>query len=218
VTLNPALLRIEFLGVTVRHEEVDLPREDLALFFASVSDRYGLSRLEYHSDAGATFSGPDGAECVLRPSQVASCGVTGLGYREGMERVMALVGEAAERYGIGQMWIEDITLVAVWDVEDAGLARDLLLGGVLRIDEDRLEMLGGDDVAVGLRIWRRSGEAALECAVEPMHAEPSKVYLRLVLTQADPVADVAALAEAADGVHDFLQGPLASFILARARR
>lgn len=218
MTLNPDLLRIEFLGVTVRHDEVEMPREDLALFFAAVSDRYGLSRLEYHSDAGATFSGPDGAECVLRPAQIASCGVTGLGYREGLERVTSLVGEAAERYGIGQMWIEDITLVAVWDVEDADRARELLAGGVLQIDEDRLEMLGGDDVAVGLRIWRRSGEAALEVAVEPMHAEPSKVYLRLVLTVAEPVADLPALAEAADGVHDFLQGPLASFILARARR
>jgi hypothetical protein len=218
VSLNPDLLRIEFLGVTVRHDEVEMPREDLALFFSAVSDRYGLSRLEYHSDAGATLSGSDGAECVLRPGQIASCGVTGLGYREGLERVVSLVGEAAERYGIGQMWIEDVTLVAVWDVEDAELARELLVGGVLQIDEDRLEMLGGDDVSVGLRIWRRSGESALEVAVEPMHAEPSKVYLRLVLTQGEPVVDVAQLAEAADGVHDFLQGPLASFILARARR
>jgi hypothetical protein len=218
VSLNPDLLRIEFLGVTVRHDEVDMPREDLALFFAAVSDRYGLSRLEYHSDAGATFSGPDGAECVLRPAQIASCGVTGLGYREGLERVISLVGEAAERYGVGQMWVEDITLVAVWDVEDAGLARELLVGGVLQIDEDRLEPLGGDEVSVGLRIWRRSGDSALEVAVEPMHAEPSKVYLRLVLTQGEPVADATALGEAADGVHDFLQGPLTSFILARARR
>lgn len=212
------LLRIEFLGVTVRHDEVQMPREDLALFFAAVSDRYGLSRLEYHSDAGATFSGPDGAECVLRPGQIASCGITGLGYREGLERVVSLVGEAVERYGAGPLWIEDVTLVAVWDVEDADLARELLAGGALQIDEDRLELLGGDDISVGLRIWRRSGESALEVAVEPMHAEPSKVYLRLVLTQTEPVADVAALGEAADGVHDFLQGPLASFILARARR
>ena len=77
MTLNPDLLRIEFLGVTLRHEEVDLPREDLAIFFASVADRYGLSRLEFHPDSGATFSGPDGAECALRPGQIASCGVTG---------------------------------------------------------------------------------------------------------------------------------------------
>jgi len=218
VSFHLDLLRIEFLGVTVRHDEVQMPREDLALFFAAVSDRYGLSRLEYHSDAGATFSGPDGAECVLRPGQIASCGITGLGYREGLERVVSLVGEAVERYGAGPLWIEDVTLVAVWDVEDADLARELLAGGALQIDEDRLELLGGDDISVGLRIWRRSGESALEVAVEPMHAEPSKVYLRLVLTQTEPVADVAALGEAADGVHDFLQGPLASFILARARR
>ncbi|MBY0395689.1 MAG: hypothetical protein K2X91_04355, partial [Thermoleophilia bacterium] len=57
---NPELLRVEFLGITVRHEEIELPRDDLALFFSEVSDRYGLSRMEYHSDAGATFSGADG--------------------------------------------------------------------------------------------------------------------------------------------------------------
>ena len=75
MTLNPDLLRIEFLGVTLRHDEVDLPREDLAIFFASVGDRYGLSRLEFHPDAGATFSGPDGAECALRPTQSRHHGV-----------------------------------------------------------------------------------------------------------------------------------------------
>lgn len=217
MTANPDLLRVEFLGLTVRHDEVEMPREDLALFFASVSDRYGLARMEYHSDGGATFSGHDGAEFVLRPSQTASCAVTGLGYREGRERVVALVEEAAERYSFGHVWIEDVTLVAAWDLEDEAVARDLLAGSVLQIDADRLEMLGGDEVAVGLRIWRRSGDAALECAVEPMHAEPSKVYIRLVQSQGDAVAETSGLREVADAVHGFLLGPLTTFILARAR-
>jgi len=218
VTLNPDLLRIEFLGVTLRHDDVDLPREDLAIFFASVGDRYGLTRLEFHSDVGATFSGPDGAECALRPAQIASCGVTGMGYREGLERVVGLVGEAAERYGIGEMWIEDITLVAVWDAQDPDAARELLVDNILQLEDDRLELLQGDDVSVGLRIWRRAGESSLECAVEPMHAEPSKVYLRLVQTQGEVIPDAAALREATDGVYEFLTGPLTAFLMARARR
>ena len=90
MTPNPDLLRIEFLGITAHHDEVEMPREDLALFFAGLSGPYALTRLEYHSDAGATFSGPDGAECVLRPGQIASCGVTSLGYREGVGRVVGL--------------------------------------------------------------------------------------------------------------------------------
>lgn len=218
MSLNPDLLRIEFLGVTLRHEEVDLPREDLAIFFASVGDRYGLSRLEFHSEAGATFSGPDGAECALRPTQIASCGVTGMGYREGLERVVGLVGEAAERYGIGELWIEDVTLVAIWDAGDPEAARGLLVNDVLRMEDDRLELLEGDDVSLGLRIWRRAGESSLEVAVEPMHAEPSKVYLRLVQTQGEVLADAAALKDATDAVHDYLTGPLAAFMMARARR
>lgn len=218
MTLNPDLLRIEFLGVTLRHDEVDLPREDLAIFFASAGERYGLTRLEFHSDAGATFSGPDGAECVLRPAQIASCGVTGMGYREGLERVVGLVGEAAERYGIGELWIEDITLVAVWDVQDPEAARELLVDNILQMDEDRLELLEGEDVSLGLRIWRRAGESSLECAVEPMHAEPSKVYLRLVQTQGEVISDAAGLREATDGVHAFLTGPLTAFMMAQARR
>lgn len=218
MTLNPDLLRIEFLGVTLRHDEVDLPREDLAIFFASVGDRYGLSRLEFHTDSGATFSGPDGAECALRPTQIASCGVTGMGYREGLERVVGLVGEAAERYGIGELWIEDITLVAVWDAGDPEAARELLVNEILRMEDDRLELLEGDDVSLGLRIWRRAGESSLEVAVEPMHAEPSKVYLRLVQTQGEVLPDAAALKEATDGVYDFLTGPLTAFMMARARR
>lgn len=187
---DPALLRIEFLGLTVRHDEVEMPRDDLAAFFTGVSDRYGLARFEYHSDAGATLSGGDGSECVLRPTHIASCGVTGLGYREGAERVVGLVGEAAERYGVGEMWVEDITVVAVWDVGDEEAARALLVENVLQVDEDRLELLEGDEVSLGLRIWRRRGESSLECAVEPMHAEPSKVYIRLVHTSGEPIADV----------------------------
>ena len=215
---DPALLRMEFLGLTVRHDEVEMPREDLAAFFATVSDRYGLGRFEYHSDAGATLSGPDGSECVLRPTHIASCGVTGLGYLEGVERVVGLVGEAVERYGIGEMWVEDITLVAVWDVEDPEGARALLVDNVLQIDEDRLDLLQADDVSLGLRIWRRRGESSLECAIEPMHSEPAKVYLRLVQTSSDVLPDTAALREAADAVHEFLLGPLAAFMMARARR
>ena len=91
MTPDPELLRVEFLGLTARHDPVDMPREDLALFFASISDRYGLARLEYHSDGGATFPDQDGAEFVLRHSQTASCAVTGLGYREGLERVVGLL-------------------------------------------------------------------------------------------------------------------------------
>ena len=127
-----------------------------------------------------------------------------MGYREGLERVAGVVGEAVERYGIGELWIEDITLVAVWDAEDPETARELLVDNILQMDEDRLDLLDGDDVSMGLRIWRRSGESSLECAVEPMHAEPSKVYLRLVQTQGEVIADTAALREACDGVRDFL--------------
>lgn len=217
MTPNPDLLRIEFLGITAHHDEVDMPREDLALFFAGLSGPYALTRLEYHSDAGATFSGPDGAECVLRPGQIASCGVTSLGYREGVGRVVGLLSEAVERYGIGPLWVDDVTLVAVWDVEDSESARELLVGSMLQVDEERLDLLGGDHVSLGLRIWRRAGDSALEVAIEPMHSEPSKVYIRLVQSQSEPM-DAASVVEAADSVHDFLQGPLKSFVLARARR
>jgi hypothetical protein len=217
VSLNPDLLRVEFLGLTVRHDPADMPRDDLALFFASVSERYGLARLEYHSDGGATYSGSDGAEFVLRPSQTASCAVTGLGYREGLERVVALVEEAVERYDLGQLWVEDVTLVAVWDLEEAELVHELIAGNLLQIDSERLGLLGGDDVAVGLRIWRQAGDAAMECAVEPMHSEPSKVYIRLVHTQGDELTDASGLRDVADAVYAFLLGPLTSFIMARAR-
>jgi hypothetical protein len=218
MSLNPDQLRAEFLGLTVRHDDVPLPREDLALFFASVSERYGLNRLEFGPEGGATFSGPDGAEFGLRPSTTASCSVTGLGYREGVERVVGLMREAADRYAMGPMWIDDVTLVAVWDCELEETAREVLAEGVLRVEEERLELLGGDDVAFGLRLWRRSGDVNIECAIEPMHAEPTKLYLRLVHSQGDPIPDAGGLVEAADGLYEFLHGPLRTFLLARARR
>lgn len=211
-------MRVEFLGVTLRHEDVALPRHALALFFAEVSDRYGLTRLELHSDEGATLSGADGAEVVLRPGTTASCSVTGLGFREGVERVTGVVLEALERHAVEHLWIEDITLVAVWDCEDEDRARDLLTRGVLDLDDERIGLLGGDEVSFGLRIWRRSGDASVEVAIEPMHAEPGKVYLRLVHGQGEPLADRGQLREAVHGVHALLTGPLRAFMLARERR
>jgi hypothetical protein len=214
MTPSPDLLRVEFLGVTVRHEEVPLERADIALHFADIGDRHGFTRMEFH-DLGATMSGPDGAELALRPGQLGACGVTGLGYREGLERVVGAVAESVERFAIGNLWAEDITLVAVWDLEDPSTARALLLDEVVRVGDDRLELLGGDEVSLGLRVWKRAGESSLECAIEPMHAEPCKVYLRLMLTDGEPLADVAALTELVDGVHDYLMGPLRSFVMAR---
>lgn len=208
------LLRVEFLGVTVRHEEVPLDRADIALHFAEIGERHGLVRMEFH-DMGATMSGPDGAELTLRPGQIGACGVTGLGYREGLERVAGAVAESVERLGVGRMWAEDITLVAVWDLEDPATARALLIDDVMRVDDERLGMLGGEEVSLGLRIWRRTEESCLECAIEPMHAEPAKVYLRLMLADGEPVDDVAALTELIDGVHEYLVGPLRSFVMAR---
>lgn len=209
------LLRVEFLGVTVRHEDLELDRAELALHFADIGERHGLTRMEFLDGAGAMLSGPDGAELALRPGQMGACGVTGLGYREGAERVLGAVAESAERFGIGPMWAEDITLVAVWDLEDAEAARELLVGDVMQVDDERLEPLGGDDVTLGLRLWRRSGESSLECAIEPMHSEPGKVYVRVMMADGDPVADMDALTEMVDGVHDYLMGPVREFVMAR---
>lgn len=208
------LLRVEFLGVTVRHEEVELDRPNLALHFADMGERHGLNRMEFH-ETGATYTGPEGAELTLRAGQIGACGVTALGYHEGRERVVGAVAETVERFGVSRLWAEDITLVAVWDLEDPEAARSLLVNEIVRVDQERLELLGGDEIQLGLRIWRRSGESSLECAIEPMHSEPSKVYLRLMLTDGEPVADIAALTELVDGVYDYLIGPLRSFVLAR---
>lgn len=215
MTPSMDLLRVEFLGVTVRHEEVPLERADLALHFADIGERHGLTRMEFHEGTGATLSGPEGAELALRPGQLGACGVTNLGYREGAERVVGALGESVERFGIERMWAEDVTLVAVWDLEDADAARALLVDDVLRVDAERMDLLGGDDITLGLRVWRRSGESSLECAIEPMHSEPGKVYLRLMLTDGEPLADIGALEELVDGVHDYLMGPLRSFVMAR---
>ena len=69
--LDPELLRTEFLGLSVRYDEIDLPREGLALFFAHECGHYGLTRFEYLSEGGAAFSGGEGAEFALRPEGAA---------------------------------------------------------------------------------------------------------------------------------------------------
>jgi hypothetical protein len=218
VTPNPDLLRTEFLGITVRFEETTLDREDLALFFAQVSDRYGLNRFEYHPEGGVTFAGPDGAEFILRPSQASSCGVTRLGLPEGLQRVGGLLGEAFERYSVGRLWIDDATVVAAWDLQEEDAARRLLIQDVARLDDERLAPLGeGPDLSVGLRIWRSLGDGSLDCSLEPMHADTAKVYIRLAYSQQEPVADVAAVCAIVERAGEFLHGPITEFVLSLTR-
>jgi hypothetical protein len=216
---NPDLLRAEFLGITVRHDEVHHDREDLALLFARSGERYELNRMEY-TEGGATLSGASGSELVLRATQTASAGVTGLGFHEGLERVSSLLEEATDPHGHDRLWIEDITLVAVWDCEEADAARRYLTDEVLGLDAERQDLLGGDEdeAAHGLRVWRRLGEGSLDIALEPMHSDTSRIYIRLVYSQDDPVPDVDAVAERADAVNAYLHGPLVAFVRARARR
>ena len=117
--------------------------------------------------------------------------------------------------------MEDVTLVAVWDVGDPEVAaRAARWQTSCRSTRTAWSCSGGDEVSLGLRIWRQSGEASLECAVEPMHAEPSKVYIRLVQTSADDAGrGVAALREASRRrARASCSGRWPSFILARARR
>ncbi|HJZ61832.1 MAG TPA: hypothetical protein VKD47_06740 [Miltoncostaeaceae bacterium] len=216
--MNPDLLRTEFLGVTVRYDDVELPREDLAAFFASVSDSYGLPRFEYHDDGGATLSSTEGSELVIRPGHAACGGVTRLGFAEGLERLDGLLGEAISRYGIGPMWLDDVTLVATWDLEDEEAGRRLLMEDVLRFDEERLAPLEGEDLSLGLRIWRGLGDGTVDCSLEPMHADPSRIYIRLVYSQREQTADLGQVLGAVEAVHGFLQGPVKSFVLSLARR
>lgn len=215
--MNPDLLRTEFLGVTVRFDDVALPKDDLAAFFSEVSGVYDLPRFEFHADGGATMSNPDGAEFVLRPGSAACGGVTNLGFHEGMERIDGLIGEAVSRYGIDPIWLDDVTLVATWDLEGEQAGRDVLIDDILRFDDERMALLDGEELSLGLRVWRSLGEGQIDCSIEPMHADPSKLYIRLVYSQRETPMDMATLAAATASVNEFLQGPIKSFVLSVTR-
>jgi hypothetical protein len=212
--LDPELLRVEFIGATVRHDPHDLPRGDIAAFFSTVSDRYGFDRLELLAEGGASLSGEGGAELILRGDQTTSCSVTGLGYREGRERVGDALSEALELFGTDEVSIEDLTLVASWDLDGPGAAKQLLADGLLSSGGSQL--LDEGEASVGIKVWRRLGGGSLECLIEPMHAEPSKLYLRLVYAEQEPVGDVPAILERADEMREFLHGPLTEFVCERA--
>ena len=216
--MNSELLRSEFLGVTVRFDDVEMPRDDLAAFFSLVSSSYDLPRFEYHAEGGATFSSHEGSEFVIKPSHAACGGVTQLGFVQGLERVDGLLGEAIERYSIGPLWLDDVTLVATWDLEEEDAGRRLLIEDVLRFDDERMSLFDGEDLSLGLRVWRSLGEGTVDCSIEPMHADHSRIYLRLVYSQRDITMDLAGLLAAVEDVNVFLHGPVKSFMLAVARR
>ena len=216
--MNSELLRSEFLGVTVRFDDVEMPRDDLAAFFSLVSSSYDLPRFEYHAEGGATFSSHEGSEFVIKPGHAACGGVTQLGFVQGLERVDGLLGEAIERYSIGPLWLDDVTLVATWDLEEEDAGRRLLIEDVLRFDDERMSLFDGEDLSLGLRVWRSLGEGTVDCSIEPMHADHSRIYLRLVYSQRDITMDLAGLLAAVEDVNVFLHGPVKSFMLAVARR
>ena len=217
MSLNPELLRTEFLGLAVHFDEVSLDREALAMFFAQDAAHYGLTRFEYMPDGGASFTGAEGAEFAIRPGSITSAGVVRLGLNEGRERIAGLIDEAVRRFGIGHMWIDDVTVVATWDCEEPDGGRRLVAEDILRFDPERLALIGDDETSVGLRLWRAMGEGNVDISVEPMHADLAKVYLRLAYAQPDPVSDTHGITAAIESLNDFLLGPLRSFILSLAR-
>lgn len=217
MSVDPELLRTEFLGVAVRYDDVELDREDLALFFAREATHYDLTRLEYLPEGGVHMSGPESAEFTLRPGGATCGGTIRLGVGEGAERVAGLLGEAVRRYGIGPLWIDDITLVASWDCGADDAARRLISEDIVRLDDSRLSTIADDETSIGLRLWRRLGDGSLDVSIEPMHADTAKLYLRLAYSQQDSVADVSELITAIESVSEFLRGPLRSFVLEVAK-
>jgi hypothetical protein len=81
-----------------------------------------------------------------------------------------------------------------------------------------MALFDGDDLSLGLRVWRSLGEGTVDCSIEPMHADHSRIYLRLVYSQRDITLDLPALLAAVEDVNTFLHGPVKSFVLAVARR
>jgi hypothetical protein len=215
---DPELLRVEFVGATLTHDPRALGRDVIAGFFSDVSERYGFERLELLPEGGAGLAGESGAELILRPDQVTSCSVTGLGYHEGRERVAGAMSEALERFGPDDLAIDDVTLVATWECGDEDEVRRILAAGLAGDGQEAGGLFDHDEASMGLRVWRPFGPGSLECAIEPVHAEPWRLYVRLVYAQRDPVADVGAVTDRLDAVREFLLGPVADFVLARAAR
>lgn len=215
--MNPDLLRSEFLGVTVHFDEVDLSRDDLAMFFSEVSGPYDLPRFEFDPEGGATMSHPDGVDVVLRPGSFSCGGVTALGFQQGFHRIEGLVGAVASRYGIDEMWLDDITLVATWEMESPEATREYLAENLLQFDTDRLAAIDGEDLALGLRIWRTLDDGTVDCSIEPMHSDPSRLYIRLVFGTREGPSDLSGVVAAVDRVNEFLRGPILSFMVSVVR-
>ena len=214
------LLRAEFLGITVRHADEESSRAELASMFAALSERYELNRMEYVDD-GATFTGSGGSELVMRPGHTASAGVTSLGFLEGLDRVGGMLRDGLARVTPGApLAVDDVTLVAAWDLEEEDGARRYLSDEVLGIARDRQALLAddADDPSFGMRLWRKLGDGMLDIAVEPMHSDTSKLYLRLVYNEDGFVDGLDDVLERAEAVNAYMHGPLAAFIRAGVRR
>ncbi len=88
---NPDLLRTEFLGVTVRFDDVDLPRDDLGAFFAGTAPATSSPGSSTTPTAARRCPSPDGVRVRHRPAHAACGGVTSLGFAQGLERVDGLL-------------------------------------------------------------------------------------------------------------------------------
>ena len=68
MTLDRDLLRIEFLGLTIRHEEIDLARDDMAAFGVAAGQRITLVSDNGRMEGRATpFDLPRGSALAYFP-------------------------------------------------------------------------------------------------------------------------------------------------------
>ena len=159
--------------------------------------------------AARRFSEPDGAECVLRPAQIASCGVTGLGYREG--------ARARRRAGRGgRRALRDRPALDRGRHDRGRLGRRGRRGrpaSCWRAASCRSTrsawscwaatrwLAGAAHLAPG---GRRAPWSAPSSRCTPSRPRSTSASCSV---QGEPLAEASSLREAADAVHDFLLGP-----------
>ena len=205
--MNLELLTCQRLTAALLYPPISPSRNDLALFFSALSQRFDVSSLTYLPD-GARLSQGD-TEILVQQSRTQvtmSFSTHFQGLRDQVIEVFRLV---VEQFNIRSFSAFGVKLIAFQPTEES--SADILERNLLAASPERLAQLGPGRTGTGFRFnFRR--EAIYDLRIEPYFLDLNQLYIELDINLPQAFSSLDEMTPCLGRAYDYLLGDVREFL------
>lgn len=220
--MNRDLIRaVTLKSVVLYPPTVRLERGKLTQFYSTVCQYKPYSQFAFQPDGAQMFNDPTtllrlGPDRLLFQERIPSNQSSYATVRN-YERI---VGDFWTAFQPGVFITQEVTLEAVWPLEDGMDSVALLESQFLRFGRDEASELGAACAGVGLKLVfpAYAPAKAVELRVEPFFRDPKQLFVAISTQDLQPVQASAAVGERVRWVEHLLGHEVADFVMRHAQR